>query len=525
MKIVLEKAKNSELTLCSTINGRRSFYHSSYNPTKEAINKIKSFTQRIHSASEIILFGFGLGYTFFELIHHVNKNQKIFIFEPSLEVAHILNEHFSHLLTEINKNPNCFFFSSDNKDQFFNKIQHVKQDECFIIEHDFAVNHYQKEYQALLIAKKISTIKCVFFMGAGIVTPNILNDLKEALEILNYEIYLTPLNSETDYTEFLNMICPKFIFDIDRKAILNSSILDYPCPKITWFVDNPFYFINDLKPNSNEIILTWDQFYIPFLKQYGFNKIFHFPLATNFNQLKHSELKSEQSVDVCFIGSIGKDIESIRKKRLTLLSQVENTIIDSIIHSYRNIQNINDYRLTINSIQDLYNSHFKNISKYDYFIDYEADSGIRRTILQSISQFNCCFYGNDNLKNIIDEKKFYGSIPYQEIPNIYKKSKITINSTRPQLKITLNQRLLDAPLCNALPLTDYRPDLETYFKELFQEICYFTGDELVQKIQYYLSHDSERQAIIHQMKDIIIHEHTYQQRAQFLDELITDTLL
>jgi len=78
--IIISESKSGPLTLRVNNN----YIHSSYDPVKETAEWVKSYEQKICSADNIVVFGFGLGYHLVELCRRGGKH--ITVFEPDLNI-------------------------------------------------------------------------------------------------------------------------------------------------------------------------------------------------------------------------------------------------------------------------------------------------------------------------------------------------------------------------------------------------------------------------------------------------------
>jgi len=91
-----------------------------------------------------------------------------------------------------------------------------------------------------------------------------------------------------------------------------------------------------------------------------------------------------------------------------------------------------------------------------------------------------------------------GAVLFDEMVNIYNASKINLCfvktydvSARPQMK----GKIFEICMCGGFLLCEYIPGIEEFF-ELDEEIvCFRNIEEATAKIQYYLDHESEREAI------------------------------
>ncbi|MBX9867854.1 MAG: glycosyltransferase [Burkholderiales bacterium] len=80
----------------------------------------------------------------------------------------------------------------------------------------------------------------------------------------------------------------------------------------------------------------------------------------------------------------------------------------------------------------------------------------------------------------------------------------------------LNVRTFEAAGIGAFQMVDWRPGLEQLFKDGEEIISFKNLDELHSKIEYWLSHPSERQKIAHAGKARALHEHTYELRLKLI---------
>ena len=84
---------------------------------------------------------------------------------------------------------------------------------------------------------------------------------------------------------------------------------------------------------------------------------------------------------------------------------------------------------------------------------------------------------------------------FTEMPIIFKKSKINLNTTMRSIRSGLPQRIWDILACGGFLLTNYQPELDDFLTPGVHLETYRSVDELVKKAGYYLEHDEEREAI------------------------------
>ncbi|MBD2197806.1 MULTISPECIES: CgeB family protein [Calothrix] len=105
-----------------------------------------------------------------------------------------------------------------------------------------------------------------------------------------------------------------------------------------------------------------------------------------------------------------------------------------------------------------------------------------------------------------------GSIPAEEIPRIMRESVISLNFANSIGENQIKARTFEVPGAGGFLLTEYAPGLEKYYN-LGKEIEIFHNiPELIEKINYYLAHAEERDAIAWAGFERTKREHNYEIR-------------
>lgn len=110
----------------------------------------------------------------------------------------------------------------------------------------------------------------------------------------------------------------------------------------------------------------------------------------------------------------------------------------------------------------------------------------------------------------------------------YNGAKIVLNSHRPynlqqnQNRVgiagkTINNRTFDVAACETFQLIDYKEDLPKFFVENEEIAVYRDRDDLLDKINYFMKNEEERNKIAANARKKVLNEHTFKHR---LDELL-----
>ena len=93
----------------------------------------------------------------------------------------------------------------------------------------------------------------------------------------------------------------------------------------------------------------------------------------------------------------------------------------------------------------------------------------------------------------------------------------TFNSNSGQLTaVSPNPRTFEISACGTLQLTDIRDDLGSFYTPGVDIVTYSSPVEMVEKIEYYLNHEEERQEIALRGMYRTMKEHTYAHRLTML---------
>ena len=124
--------------------------------------------------------------------------------------------------------------------------------------------------------------------------------------------------------------------------------------------------------------------------------------------------------------------------------------------------------------------------------------------------------------NLYDRVAGSTRISQQEMIKIIQASKINLNISQSS-QLHGNQikgRNFEIPACGGFHISGYTDNLEDYFELDKEIVCYQTEVELIEKIKYYLQHDTERNIIAEAGYQRVMKEHTYAQRFRELFKLM-----
>lgn len=239
-----------------------------------------------------------------------------------------------------------------------------------------------------------------------------------------------------------------------------------------WFVDDPYMTAQTVQiAPAYDIVLTHERGTIPLYQQQGCLQVHHLPLAVNETVFRPFRADKTYEYEVCFIG-------------VAFWNRVE--LIDSIAGQ------LSKRKLFIAG------GHWDRLKQYPLLASNIHPEGIAP----------------------------------EAAAHYYNGSKIVINMHRSDVPgkdnqieaqapgLSLNPRTYDVSACATLQLTDIRDDLFSQYRPGYEIETYGNAQELLQKIDYYLTHEEERLRIAMRGLYRTLRDHTMTTRIATLLNLL-----
>ena len=317
------------------------------------------------------------------------------------------------------------------------------------------------------------------------------------------------------YKKILEMK-PHIVFDLDHFRFENTSF-----PKelvyITWIQDPMPLIMNKNTPEkllARDIIIshftTWRTF-----RNIGYHDVIDAPIPADPYVYRPYQLTEEEyhryQCDICFVCH-GSDVEPYIKKFLTNFPQVWQ---ERILYLYKEYQNCayqtetfyyseEDFRDFIDRhlqerfavkasadqinfiADDMYNRYNQRVYR-QCLVDWLLDAGYT----------NIRLWGNGWMTDSKYEKYAMGPAENGEtLSKIYQASKIVLGNN---IMTTAAARAWESMLSGAFYMSNYIPpeedvtDIRKVIKENEEVVMFYDRADLLQKVDYYLSHEEERQ--------------------------------
>lgn len=394
-------------------------------------------------------------------------------------------------------------------------------------------------------------MEILFYRYNSICEPDILQTFEsfgitvhtEELEM--HDKGVTPQTCSARVAEWILSHPLSFVFSINFFPAISYTCEHFHIPYVCWSVDSPVpeLFSNALKNRCNRIFL-FDKAQYDFFSPYNPSGIFYLPLATNVKRWEQVVLSMTEDdytrygADVSFVGSLYT--EKCKYDTLVsqnILSQYTRGFVDGLLEAQLHVYGYNFIydNLTDRVIREIADADPQFYHGTDTFMDTDrylvahqylgmklAAVERQRTLAALSEKFSVALYTRSDVSALPHVQARGGVSTLTEMPKVFQASRINLNITMRPIETGLSLRVWDVLGCGGFLLTNYQAELPSYF-EIGKDLdAYESQEELMEKVQYYLSHEEERVEIAIHGYEKTARLHSYENRlAEMLRILFT----
>lgn len=306
-----------------------------------------------------------------------------------------------------------------------------------------------------------------------------------------------------------------FVFSINFFPVIADVCNIFKIPYACWIVDSPV-----LELYSDSIYHSWNRI---FLFDYALyqefapknpNCIFHLPLASDLTTMASicdgitQEDRAKYSCDISFVGSLYS--EKCPYNKLLDPPDYFRGYLEGIIDAQLKIYGCNFIReLMTDSLVEEFKKYLPGFYQFpekyeqneqalvaDLYLSTKVTEQERLRLLKVLSeQFSVELYTGSDTTALPQVHNRGLAHTHSEMPKIFRLSRINLNMTAKSIKTALPLRIWDILACGGFVLTNYQSEIPEYFEIGTDLETYSSQEELLEKCQYYLSHEEERAQI------------------------------
>ena len=386
-------------------------------------------------------------------------------------------------------------------------------------------------------------MRVLFYRYGSICEPDILNAFEElghSVTQITEEIN----NKELSFGDSARLLRQSLfshpqdcVFTINFFPVISDICNILRIPYISWVVDSPVMelFTKSIQNPYNRVFLFDRQQYVE-LSPLNPHCIFHFPLAVNIKSkqsvIKNASAKFRKKFqsDISFVGSLYTEkcpYDKVQKlpdyvegylngimaaqEKIYGCYFIEELLTDEIISEFK--RHLSDY----------YQSPFQNfltdkITISQLYIGNKIAAIERVHMLRALSElFSVNLYTGSDTSSLPKIQNCGFAKTLTEMPVIFHESKINLNITSKAIRSGVPLRVFDILGCEGFIISNYQTELVELFEPGVEFEYYTSEEELVEKINFYLSHEKERKEIAHNGFEKVAKEFNYLKR---LEELL-----
>lgn len=382
-------------------------------------------------------------------------------------------------------------------------------------------------------------------------------DIEEAIRELGHEIVIMPwpqdevdLNEEIIRTavDKINNVRPDMVFTSNYYPPIAEAAHETGTTYMSWIYDSPHVLLYSYTTvyDTNRIFVFDNNQYEEFIEN-GIKTVHYMPLAANPARLRKTiEDKGQQELfkksrfynkaSIAFVGAM-YDEDHTFFRRLKDISGYTRGYLEGVISAQKQVWGYNFVKDLMR--EDIMDDMARDLPMQprpdsvasreylfaEYCINREITARERMEYLTAIgSVFEKpdipgldLYTGNRDLK--IRGVYNHGPIDhYATAPFVYDKAKININISLRSIHTGIPLRCFEILGSGGFLLSNYQADFSDCYIDGEDYVSFGSREDMLGKIEYYLSHEKERHEIASNGLRRTMEEHTYKQRLALIFE-------
>lgn len=367
--------------------------------------------------------------------------------------------------------------------------------------------------------------------------------VRKAFEKIGYTVEMYGLeHKKTDtrldmvYTENLVkhlMTKPYFcVFSFNYFPIVAMACKACKIPYVSWTYDSPFIqlYSPTLEYDTN-FAFVFDSGTCNELAKKGL-QTYYLPMAAPmdcYRDVLRDKAKGRKYVgDISFVGALYNEEHNNMFRHLEDLEPYEKGYVDALLNAQKNIYGVNFLENVLKDNKDVFEKIQQACPVFargdgiesaewtlaNYFLSRKVTAMERMEIMQMLGEYysvNLYTMEPTDIKGV----RNCGVADYNTVaPLVFANSKINLNISLRSIYTGIPLRAFDIMGCGGFMITNFQEDFLRHFEPDEEVVFYSSYDELLDKVEYYLSHDEQRNRIARNALQKVSTEHTYLQRAQ-----------
>ena len=384
----------------------------------------------------------------------------------------------------------------------------------------------------------------------------------EKLSIFKFEVvwydkpcrhYTRDLELAADMIPFIHQNGIEAVISFNYFPIISMICDTCKIPYYAWVYDCPHFtlYAKHIMLPCNHIGI-FDRDMVKRLREHGVQTVYHVPLSVDTAYFADmirktpKRLKDPYCSDISFVGSLYTDEHNYYD---LLLTDRERDVADEWIRRQSFCYDRDLLREAVAAGELPLEQIHKRMEENGSMLgeDYCADPSEillasvlekkvtveeRRILLHQIAerfgtQYRFALYSASDLAGYPLLQKYHkGVVDYHmQMPLVFAQSRINLNISLRSIHSGIPLRVLDIMACGGFVLTNRQPEIDEFFKENAEYVCYDSAEECMDKIDHYLRYEDKRKCIAQAGQKAVRERFGYRQGLTGLFELKEDEYL
>lgn len=373
-------------------------------------------------------------------------------------------------------------------------------------------------------------------------------DACQAFQRLGYKVLPGNLSDKAkqdfdpDYVEALQSQIQKnqinLVFSFNYYPTVSEACEPLHIPYLSWIFDSPVtkVYFKQVTYACNHVY-TFDSHMMEDLNRWGAGTVSYAPLAANPARMASVKVlqgeRSRYQAEVSFVGALYNEDHNFYHKLMAALDEYTQGYVNGLIEAQTDIYGCDLMTKAITpSIVNVIdrvmpyetNEGFLAPRSYIYSQYYLARQVTFRERFMMINVLSSCFpmkiYTLDPHVQVGKAVNCGIADYYKEMPKVFQCTKININQTLKSIYTGIPLRAWDIMGCGGFLLTNFQEDFMRHFEPDVDFVYYTSMEEMAAKADYYLRHDTEREAVRLRGLKRVKQEHTFEIRLKNLLEAV-----
>lgn len=359
-------------------------------------------------------------------------------------------------------------------------------------------------------------------------------DIKDAFNKEGHSIICFPFSNkdarrdaeiEAALTARLRETVPDAVFSFNYFPLISNVCKQEGLPYLSWIYDSPYVMLYSYTAiNPCNTIYVFDKALCRKFQTAGIRTVHYLPMAANTQRL--DAMGNPAPVyDISFVGSLYTESHNFYD-RMETLSDYAKGYLEGLMNAQMKIQGYNFIQDSLSPImEELYralpmdpNPDGVETREYLYaqYVINRKITGIERLrLLTAITKRHTLDLFTLDPTFTLPNLHNHGTADYYtQMPLVFKQSRINLNISLRSIESGIPLRAFDILGSGGFLLSNYQEDFLEYFTPGEDFVCYESEADLLHKLDYYLAHEDERQAIARNGHAKVAAAHTYRDRVR-----------